>query len=77
MRHSISTRKYEFAHGRAPKGTGTWAFDIDRYVQYADGGREETTTVFAPRSMFYTEAKRWVRHNVAGERDIVTIHVAT
>jgi hypothetical protein len=77
MRHSISTAKYVFAHGKEPKGHGTWAFTVDRSVEYHDGRREERSTYFAPREMSYTEAKRWIRHNVAGQRDIVTISVAS
>lgn len=29
----VSTSQYEFAHGRQPRGTGTWAFFFDRNTQ--------------------------------------------
>lgn len=76
MRHSISTAKYASVHGKQPKGRGMWAFEIVRSVEYHDGRREESAPSFVPYEMSLTEAKRWVRHNTAGQRDIVTIHVA-
>ena len=73
---SIDTAAYVRSHGRQPKGTGAWGFEVVRYVQYADRAVNETSVVFAPDGRTLVEAKRWVRHNLAGQRDIVGVSVA-
>ena len=40
----VSTREYEFSHGKQPKGRGHWAFQIGERVGFIDGT--------------YTEAKK-------------------
>jgi hypothetical protein len=77
MRHQINTDRYVWVHGKQPKGTGMWAFEVTRRVEYADCVKNETAVRFAPRPMSFTEAKAWVRHNLAGNRDIVTVSVGS
>ena len=43
---TVRTEKYEWAHGKKPRGTGTWAF----------GNRDESVVWFEYGS--FTEAKR-------------------
>lgn len=45
----FDTTEYQRSHGKAPRGTGSWAFKVDQDHFY----------VFSP-SMTFTEAKRWV-----------------
>lgn len=56
-RHQFDTTEYEFAHGRAPKGRGSWAF----FPEGSDTS-DVSNAVFAPAGTF-TEARRWVRQN--------------
>jgi hypothetical protein len=53
----FDTRPYEFAHGRAPKGYGCWAFQLRTH------GLPRPEPVWAPSST-YGEAKRWFRNHV-------------
>jgi hypothetical protein len=53
MTIEFNTSVFEFAHGRAPRGRGSWAFFPDRRCRIEDA-------VFSP-SMTYAEAKRWAR----------------
>lgn len=48
---NVSTTNYTAAHGKAPRGSGRWSFDIGR------GGA--WTTVEAPGKMTLAEAKKW------------------
>jgi hypothetical protein len=61
MRTSVefSTSEYEFAHGRRPIGRGQWAFMVE--------GRPDA--VWAPRDLTLTEAKAWMRRELAGTVD--------
>lgn len=58
MATEFITDRYEFAHGRRPKGTGSWAFE-------ASNG-----ALFWAQYGTYTEAKReareWARENGYG-----------
>lgn len=64
----IETSQYINAHGKAPRGTGTWAFDLLR-----QGNR---STVFAPRGMSLSEAKRWALDESRRLGDVTEIQVA-
>jgi len=48
------TGTYERSHGKKPSGRGGWAFIV------MDGNREHET-VFAPGSMIFAQAKKWMR----------------
>ena len=52
----FDTSAYEFAHGKAPKGYGSWAFDWE-------GTRRDPKPVWAPTST-YADAKKWVRAHI-------------
>jgi uncharacterized protein DUF2786 len=54
MRIEFETCDFEFAHGRAPKGRGSWVFSVWRYPGY-------DRCISVPGSTTYTEAKRWMR----------------
>ena len=47
MRVEFNTRDYTWAHGKSPRGTGSWAF------------RMNGETVFAPMMQTYAQAKAW------------------
>ena len=49
---TFSTREYEFAHGREPRGRGIWGFT------FGDANEPPWLT---PRAMTYTEARKWAR----------------
>lgn len=51
-RSTFTTTEFEWAHGRRPRGRGSWAFR-----PYDD--RDFDSFVFSP-SMTYSEAKKWV-----------------
>ena len=54
---TVSTRDFEFAHARKPRGFGGWAFDFrnnEAFGYYADGRQ---LCEFAPRGS-YSEAKK-------------------
>ena len=65
---NIETTQYVFSHGKAPRGTGTWAFDLLRQGKWS--------TVFAPGMMSLTEAKRWVLQEARSLSDVTAIQVA-
>lgn len=48
------TTKFEFSHGKKPKGWGGWAFIV------MDGDTEHET-VFVPGAMTLANAKTWMR----------------
>lgn len=50
---TVSTDNYEFVHGRAPRGVGSWAFYL------GGAGRWLAEPVFAPGMMSYGQAKAW------------------
>lgn len=59
----IETTMYEFAHGRKPKGRGSWVFDVP-----TNDGRAD---VMAPSMLSFSEACAWVRQTLrrAGYQD--------
>ncbi len=65
---TIETSQYQFAHGKTPRGTGRWAFDLRRHGQQS--------TVFAPGMMSLGEAKRWVLQEARRLGDVTSIQVA-
>jgi hypothetical protein len=54
----FSTSSYEFSHGRKPRGFGRWAFT-------AEGC---STEIFAPYSMTLTDAKKWFKQHLIGQK---------
>ncbi|QIG76150.1 hypothetical protein EVC24_129 [Rhizobium phage RHph_I4] len=77
MAIQIKTERYEFAHGKAPKGAGSWAFIQEACFNHDAAKSFGEHTIFAPGWMTYREACAWVRKLVRTEgfRD-ATIHVA-
>lgn len=53
-----STTKYEFSHGKKPKGSGSWAFLVDG------------ETVFVPGQKSLTDARAWVKQQHPDARKI-------
>ena len=47
MKTEILTHRYEFAHGKAPRGRGSWAFHPNFNVDASD------------RSIFWTPSVTW------------------
>lgn len=60
---------YTFCHGRAPRGSGNWAFIVE-------GNGDELFTIFARRTMSYSEAKSLAR-KAAAECGFYAIKPAT
>ena len=55
---TVSTRYYELAHGRKPRGFGNWAFSFSHdaaFSHYADG-RELIDSI---HNCTYSVAKKW------------------
>lgn len=71
MAIEIRTTRYEFSHGKAPRGKGSWAF-----IQEASHGHEEHLW-FAPSNLTYREACAVIRKRVkaSGFQD-ATLHAA-
>lgn len=57
-RHVFDSTYYEFAHGRVPRGRGSWAF-----VPAGVSDDDVDSFVWVPGSCTFTDAKRWVRAN--------------
>lgn len=53
MRIDFDTTGYEFSHGHAPHGFGSWAFEIHN-------GRDFGDPIWTPDSMIYGDAKKWM-----------------
>lgn len=66
MTVTVETTRFEFAHGRKPRGVGDWAFD----VKSRDGS---TRTVWALRNQSFTAACKQVRRE---NREAVEIQAA-
>lgn len=66
----INTSKYEFSHGRKPRGEGYWGF------YFVDHKSDTTRVEFAPGFIKYTEARRWAVER-ANATDSTVISVAT
>lgn len=56
----VSTRAFEFSHGKKPKGYGSWAFKPAR-----DRDDDRLVFVSAPGSMTYGEAKKTAQRHFA------------
>ncbi len=61
MAVQMKTESYEFAHGSAPKGRGSWMFT--REASHGMPAREFA----APMWMTYAEARAWVKQQVRAE----------
>lgn len=64
-KYTFSNREYLLSHGKAPRGTGHWAFIVDGAVEdiapeaYVDVYRMKSfTTFWVPGVWTLTEAKR-------------------
>lgn len=61
----VSTSAFEFAHGRAPRGRGGWAFEFVRAgarlenPEAAHHGGDLAFAWWAPGSLLFSEARRW------------------
>lgn len=62
MKVEYFTNAYIASHGHAPKGTGSWAFQICEI----DGNEGEGKVIFTP-PMTLTAAKAWARPYLAKE----------
>ena len=64
MKINVSTRQFEIAHGRKPRGTGNWAFNL-----LDDQGRTVATVW---HNGTFTDAKKEAvaRARFAGSQDI-------
>jgi len=60
----FSTSEFVFAHGRAPRGEGYWAFDFGKGPEFAPGTRS------------YGDAKKWAR-GVAQDRGVSRVTVCS
>jgi hypothetical protein len=58
---NVDPSKYIRVHGKAPKGTGIWAFEIDGEA------------MLTPRPMSYSDAQKWAKEK-AGEKKAKTIY---
>jgi hypothetical protein len=56
MKVNFNTTEFVASHCRAPRGRGSWAFE----VATVDGHLAEGPMEFSP-SMTYTDAKKWMR----------------
>ncbi len=67
-RVEFNTTDYQFSHGRAPRGVGTWAFFRDRSSDPCEG--------FWVNQASFTEAKKaaavWARQN-----NVATVYVGS
>jgi hypothetical protein len=53
QRPTFCTRSYVASHGKAPRGTGRWAFDV------------AGNWCFTPSAMSYANAKAWAAEQAA------------
>ncbi len=65
----VSTDQYQFAHGKSPRGFGSWGF-------FFDDARDASQVWFAEPAMTYAQAKRAAIVE-AKRRDAVRIEVAS
>lgn len=72
----FDTAAFVRSHGKAPKGTGVWGFEVFRREEFCTGSRTVSDVVFTPRQMSFSEAKAWARHQFAGRRDVEAVSVA-
>ena len=61
----IATRRYNFVHGRFPRGLAHWGFEFIGCASDLARGplatSRSTVTEFAPGHVMYSEAKRWAQ----------------
>lgn len=57
MAIDFDTTQFEFSHGRAPKGYGSWAFGTTRNPDVMDSAK----CWFTPGAMAYADAKKWAK----------------
>lgn len=69
-RFEVSETAFRFAHGRAPRGRGQWAFEF-RLV----GGGTELRWVRG--EMTFAEARRVVLREASERADVVSVSVAS
>lgn len=50
-----SVQRYEYTHGRAPRGEGAWAFE----AVYSDGDGSYTTEVYFTPCLSFAKAKKY------------------
>lgn len=63
----FDTSPWRGSHGREPRGFGLWAFEVHSLRKHPTRGEiPAQDTVFAPHSMNYAEAKRWIRRKHRG-----------
>lgn len=55
----VHSENYKNNYGQTPRGYGLWAFDLED-----TSCNKVFKTVQAPRSMTYTEARKWVVNHV-------------
>lgn len=65
----FNTRPFEFAHGRAPRGYGSWAFSHKRNADSLD-----PEMIWTPYAMSYGDAKRYAR-SIAQQRGYTELYV--
>lgn len=68
MAINIDTRQYMRAHGKEPRGRGTWAFI------YED---EPARQLWSPANLTYREACAWVRREFRAAGLDATLHVGS
>lgn len=51
MKLEVTTTKYEFAHGKKPRGRGSWVFEFQTELGWSEPW-------WAPGSLIYSEAKK-------------------
>lgn len=67
----FSTTAYEFAHGSAPRGRGSWIFGVSKHPDMNDPKQ----VFWAPSNMTLTEAKQWCRNalSTSGWDDVPSV----
>lgn len=71
---TTNTTRYEFSHGRKPKGRGYWGLEIT----FTDGhGRYSSETVFAYGTLAEARKTAWnqIKSTVGGAKSIVEVIV--
>lgn len=66
MKFIVTTKQYEFAHNKRPRGTGAWAFYFDSHEDIW----------FAPGMLTYAEALKKAKEEAA-KRKATVITVAS
>ncbi len=66
---TVSSTEYTNSHGKAPRGTGYWMFEVT-FDSMAALGKKAQFQV--PTAMTYTEAKKWVLAEM-NKRALITV----